>query len=199
MRKYLRKVRFRWTELRLALLTEMQKLFKVIFPLSALLALIGCGDSLDTLNRLAAAGSIHQGAPVTAEVQIQIAATPAKVWSLLIDAPSWPKWQSQIDSVGATGPLTNGSRFWWRTGSTNIHSQVQLFEPERRLSWTGTAFTAKAIHVWKLDSEPDNQTLVTVSESMDGLLMAQFFPSKKLKESDAEWLRALKLAAEQQP
>jgi uncharacterized protein YndB with AHSA1/START domain len=71
---------------------------------------------------------------------------PAKVWAILIDAPSWPKWQKQIESVTAAGPIKSGMTFSWRTGGTNIHSQVQLFEPERRLSWTtGTALTAKAV------------------------------------------------------
>jgi hypothetical protein len=76
---------------------------------------------------------------------------------------------------------------------------VQLFEPERRLSWTGTALTAKAVHVWELKPEPGNQTLLTMKESMDGPWMAKIYPSEKLTEADNEWLLALKRAAEQKP
>jgi hypothetical protein len=121
------------------------------------------------------------------------------VWALLVDAPSWPKWQKQIVSVTATGPIGSGTRFSWSTGGTNIHSQVQLFEPEHRLSWTGTALTAKAVHVWELKPEPGNQTLLTMKESMDGPWMAKIYPSKELAEVDTEWLTALKRAAEGTP
>ena len=119
------------------------------------------------------------------------------MWALLIDAPSWPKWQKEIESVTATGPIRSGISFSWKTGGTNIRSQVQLFEPERRLSWTGTALTAKAIHVWELKPETCNQTLVSVKESMDGPWMAMIYPPRKLTEADTYWLMALKRAAEQ--
>ncbi len=162
----------------------------------SLLALIGCGDSLATLNKLAVAGSIHEDAPVTAHVQLEIAASPARVWGLLVDAPAWPKWQKGIASVDTSDPLTEGKRFRWKTGGTDIKSQVQLFEPERRLSWTGTALTAKAIHLWEFTAEPGGNTLVTVKESMDGPFMVQMYPSEKLADSDTKWLQALKIAAE---
>jgi uncharacterized protein YndB with AHSA1/START domain len=177
----------------------MQKTFAVAVILMGVLALAGCGDSLTQLNRLAAAGAIHEAAPVTTKLQIQIAAPPAKVWDLLVDAPSWPKWHKQIESVTAMGRLADRMRFSWKTGGTSIQSQVQLFEPQRRLSWTGTAFTAKAVHVWELQPAPGNQTLLTMKESMDGPWMAKIYPSQKLAEADTEWLTALKRAAEAAP
>lgn len=175
----------------------MRKALAVASFLVGMLTVEGCGDSLATLNRLAAAGSIHEEAPVTTHLQIQIAAPPAKVWALLTDAPSRPKWQKPIESVTAAGRLASGMRFSWRTGGTNIHSQVQLFEPERRLSWTGTALTAKAAHVWELRPESGNQTLLTMKESMDGPWMAKMYSSQKLTAAGNEWLVALKQAAEQ--
>jgi uncharacterized protein YndB with AHSA1/START domain len=138
----------------------MRRMLTVLGLLFSTLTVFGCGYSLTALNRLAASGSIHDNAPVTTHLQIQIAAPPAKVWALLVDAPSWPKWQKQIESVTAAGPLRSGTQFSWRTGGNKIHSQVQLFEPEHRLSWTGTALTAKAVHVWELEPEPGNQTLL---------------------------------------
>ena len=175
----------------------MQKSLSAALLLSSTLAVVGCGASLDALNRLAASGSIHEDAPVTAHLQVQIAAPVAQVWALLIDARSWPKWNKQIERVAAPGPLGSGTRFTWTTGGTNIHSQVQLCEPEHRLSWTGTALTAKAIHVWVLEPKPGNQTMVTVKESMDGPWMAQLYPSQELATAGSKWLAALKQAAEQ--
>ncbi len=89
-----------------------------------------------------------------------------------------------------------GTRFRWTTGGIEIHSEVHLYEPGRRLSWTGTALGAKAIHVWELVPEDGGRTLVKVSESMDGPLMGLLFPSAKLRETDLAWLMDLKEAAE---
>ncbi len=157
---------------------------------------IACGESVDALNRLARAGRIHESAPVRAEVQMHIAASPGRVWALLIDAPSWPKWNDQIDNVAAPGQLASGTRFAWTTGGTTIRSQVQLFDREHRIGWTGTAFTAKAIHIWELGAAGGGGTLVTVKESMDGPFMEHLFPSRKLVQTDTDWLLSLKHVAE---
>jgi hypothetical protein len=76
---------------------------------------------------------------------------------------------------------------------------VHLLEPDRRLSWTGTAFSARAIHVWELKATPDGGTLVTVKESMNGPLMKLLYSSDKLAASETDWLTALKQAAEKKP
>jgi uncharacterized protein YndB with AHSA1/START domain len=151
------------------------------------------------LQALSAVGAIQQDAPVKATVQMQIAVPPTKVWDLLIDAPSWPSWCPPIESVKAPGALTIGTRFTWRSGGTTIHSEVHLLEPDRRLSWTGTAFSARAIHVWELKATPDGGTLVTVKESMNGPLMKLLYSSDKLAASETGWLTALKQAAEKKP
>ena len=161
-------------------------------------ALIGCGPSMGELSQLSASGSIHQEAPVTAHVSVEIAAPASRVWTLVTDAPSWPTWAPQIESVHSSGPLRRGESFTWKSGGMTIHSQVQLLDPERRLSWTGTAMSAKAVHVWKLTPEPSGATKVTVDESMDGFMLSALYPSEKLVEADKEWLLALKQAAEKQ-
>lgn len=160
------------------------------------LFLTACGKSLTALNQLAASGAIQDDAPVKTQLQIEINAPLEKVWALLVDARSWPKWQPEIESVAITGPLAPGHRFSWKTGGTKIHSQVQLYEPEHRLGWTGTALTAKAVHVWELKEESPERTLVVMKESMDGPRMAKIYPSEQLTEADRSWLAALKKAAE---
>ena len=161
-----------------------------------MLVMSGCGKSLSELNQLSASGAVHQDAPVTAHGSIDVAAPVSRVWMILTDAPSWPSWASQIDSVDSSGALTNGKTFIWKSGGMTIHSQVQLFTPEHRLSWTGTAMSAKAVHVWNLSPMPNGATEVTVDESMDGFMMSALYSSKKLVEADREWLLALKQAAE---
>lgn len=174
----------------------MKKILQFASMLLALLPLSGCGISLSGLNQLAAAGAIDEHAPVTAHVQIKIAAPPEKVWQLLVDAHSWPTWQKDIASVSSSGPLAPGARFVWKTGNTTIHSQVQLFDPPQVLSWTGTALTTRAVHVWEVLPLPGDQTLVIVKESLDGPFVAKLFPSSQLSDADTKWLAALKTAAE---
>ena len=172
---------------------------EMLIPVLLLLILLfsrGCCKSLTVLNHLAASGSIQEDAPVKTYLQVQIDAPPKKVWALLIDVAYWPKWQRDIKSVTVTGPLAIGTRFSWKIGGTNIHSQVQLYEPEHRLGWTGTALTAKAVHIWELKGESPDRTLVIMKESMDGPWMAKIYPSEKLTEADRNWLAALKQAAE---
>jgi uncharacterized protein YndB with AHSA1/START domain len=163
----------------------------------ALFTLTGCGPSLTRLNQLASTGAIHQDAPVLAHVQIDIDAPSARIWSLLVNAQAWPQWDPDITQVSITQPLAPGTRFTWGEGSSTVHSQVQLFEPEQRLGWTGTALTAKAVHQWRLTPEPGGHTLVTIDESMDGPLMARLFSSRQLADSAHDWLVSLKKASEQ--
>ena len=75
----------------------MRKTAAAVLLLLGSMTVAGCGGSLDELNRLAATGSIHEAAPVKAHVQIEIAAPPAGVWALLVDASSWPTWQKNIN------------------------------------------------------------------------------------------------------
>ena len=129
---------------------------------------------------------------------MEVAASLSKVWALLIDAAAWPKWQPGIESVTCDGPLSSGAHFVWKSGGASIQSRVELFEPGRRLGWTGTSLTTKAIHIWELHALPADRTLVVLKESMDGPLMAKIYPSEKLREADRRWLEALKQAAEKE-
>ncbi len=177
----------------------MKRLAAVGACLGFVLMLGGCSHSSRQLQALSAVGAIQQDAPVKARVEMQIAAPPAKVWDLLIDAPNWPRWCPQIESVTAPGELAMGTQFVWKSGGTTIHSEVHLVEPDRRLSWTGISYPARAVHVWELKATPDGGTLVTVKESMTGPLMKWLYPSEKLAASDTTWLSALKQAAEKKP
>ena len=150
----------------------------------------------DKLAELARTGQIDEKASVKAETTARIAAPIATVWLLLVNAQAWPSWNRQIEEVKVAGTLEAGTRFRWKNGSSAIQSQVQLVEPQHRLAWTGTAITAKAIHVWELAPADEGQTQVTVKESMEGFLVKQLFPSDKLMESEKQWLNALKEAAE---
>ncbi len=150
----------------------------------------------DHLDQLARSGNIDENAPVKASLEIAINASPEKVWGLLTDVKNWPGWQRDISKADISGPLQSGTTFSWTAG-TNIRSRIALVQPLEQFAWTGTAYKAKAIHVWKLQSLPGDRTLVKTNESMEGFLLTLFYSSSKLKESDQRWLNYLKAAAEQ--
>jgi hypothetical protein len=149
----------------------------------------------EDLDQLARRGSIQENAPVKASVETTINAAPEKVWGLLTDVKNWPTWHPGITKADISGPIQNGTAFTWTSGA-EIHSQIALVRPVQELAWTGTAFGAKAIHVWTLQRLTGERTLVKTTESMDGFLLTLFYSSKKLQESDQRWLNDLKAAAE---
>jgi hypothetical protein len=87
---------------------------------------------------------------------MQIAASLATVWALLIDAPSWPKWNHQIEKVAASSQLASGTRFAWTTAGTTMHSQVQLLDPEHRVAWTGNRIHGQGYP--RLGTEPGSSS-----------------------------------------
>jgi hypothetical protein len=160
----------------------------------ALLILVMSVD--DHLDQLARSGNIDESAPVRVSLEITINAAPEKVWGLLTDVKSWPRWQRDISKANISGALQSGTAFSWTAG-VNIQSRIALVQPLEQFAWTGTAYKAKAIHVWKLQRLPGDRTLVKTNESMEGFLLTLFYSSSKLKESDQRWLNYLKSAAEQ--
>ncbi len=163
--------------------------------IAALLILV-IAPSDNHLDQLARNGSIQENAPVKASLEITVNASPERVWGLLTDVKNWPRWQRDISKAEISGPLQSGTAFSWNAG-TDIRSRIALVEPLEQFAWTGTAYKAKAIHVWKLRRLPGDRTLVKTNESMEGFLLTMFYSSSKLKESDQRWLNYLKAAAEQ--
>lgn len=152
---------------------------------------------MDRLEKLAANGQIQENATVKASTEITIHASPERVWHLLADIDDWPKWQSTISAANINGPLESSTTFVWTSGGTQIKSRIALARPVTQLAWTGTAYKARAIHVWNLQALPDGDTLVRTIESMDGFMLRLFYSSSDLAKSQRLWLDALKRKAEQ--
>jgi hypothetical protein len=143
--------------------------------------LSGCGGSTD--QSLAGQGAINDGAPVKAQAQNVIDAPAAQVWNILVDIQDWPRWQTDITAVSIKQEPAVGVRFEWSTGQGSIHSRIALFQPQRRLAWTGRLFIFHAIHAWILTPLPDGRTLVQTRESMSGWPIG-LLSRKKLKPDD---------------
>ena len=142
--------------------------------------------------------NIDQTAPMTARKEIFIAAPVEKVWVAQTDIERWPEWQPDVSSVKLDGDLAVGTMFRWKAKGLTLISTIQEMEPERRISWTGTATGMKAAHRWIF--EPDeNGTRAIAEESLSGWLpriMKVFMPAF-LEKSLERSLQTLKNRAEQ--
>jgi hypothetical protein len=76
---------------------------------------------------------------VFAQNNIDIAATPERVWSLLIDCVQWPSWYKHCTDVSMLrgGPLLSAqSKFRFKTLGFYFEPDIETFEPFKMLIWS---------------------------------------------------------------
>jgi hypothetical protein len=140
---------------------------------------------------------IDSTAPAVARGEIDIAAGPEVVWSVLADIDGWPRWNASIASAKLEGELAPGSTFRWKAGPGTITSTLGHVDPPRELGWAGKTFGIKAVHVYRLEQRGDS-THVTSEESWDGLpvRLLRGRMQKTLQKALDEGLPRLKAVAE---
>jgi len=134
------------------------------------------------------------------QAQIQIAATPERVWDLLSTIDRWPTWNALVQTAVLNGPLQPGSVFKWKSKGLTIISTLQEVAPKERLTWTGKAFGTHALHRWEI-LPTDLGILLRTDESFDGWL-PRLMPEtmqRTLEETLPAWLRLIKSEAERNP
>jgi uncharacterized protein YndB with AHSA1/START domain len=169
--------------------------FLQLFSLSSLLA-TACGPSLASMHERAMAGQVQEDAPLRARQSVTIAAPRERVFALLTDFGSWPRWQPNVTKVTPPASVEPGARFTWVNNGSEISSQLAAVKGSELLAWTGSVSTAKAVHVWHLSSPTPETTRVDVEETMDGFLLTWFYGQKDLDAEVARSLANLRKAAE---
>lgn len=141
--------------------------------------------------------SINQNAPVVQSKEIEINATPEKVWAVMSAIDQWSDWNKNIKNPRTLSELAEGSQFKWKNNGSSITSTIHTLEQNRMMGWTGKNFAAKAIHNWYL-TPTEHGTKVSTEESMEGWLMSMM--KKKMNEVLVEdmttWLSQLKAKCE---
>lgn len=112
---------------------------------------------------------------VFAQNSIDIAATPERVWSLLIDCVQWPSWYKHCTDVSMLrgGPLLSAqSKFRFKTLGFYFEPDIETFEPFKMLIWSakGPAGT-RGVHVWYIERKTGGCRVIT-EEAQRGLLLA---------------------------
>ena len=119
------------------------------------------------------------------------------VWSVQTKIDEWSRWNPDISKVNLRGPLSAGTEFHWKSGSSSITSILQEVEPERRITWTGRTLGIRAIHVWTLQ-QTDKGVLVRTEESFEGILVNLLAkPMRRMLRSSLDKaVQALKIECE---
>ena len=77
---------------------------------------------------------VDRDAPAVAKAEIEVAAPPEAVWSLITDVERWPSWNPDVKSVTLDGDFAPGSTFRWKAGPSTIVSTVREVDPPREVA-----------------------------------------------------------------
>jgi len=104
---------------------------------------------------------------------IAIAATPDRIWSLLVAAPDYPRWNSTVTKVEGTIALGQSIKVFAKISPDRAFPvKVSEFEPGRRMVWLGGMpfglFTGT--RVFTLTPNSDGSTQVSMVKTFTGLL-----------------------------
>jgi uncharacterized protein YndB with AHSA1/START domain len=152
------------------------------------------------LEKMSLPSNILPGTAIAAassHAQVEIAASPQRVWSLLSNIDEWPQWNKLVQKAVLRGPLQPDSVFTWKSNGLTVISTLREVTPPQRITWTGKAFGTRAIHTWAIE-ETDHGVVLRTAESFDGWL-PQLMPKamqRMLDESLTAWLASIKAEAE---
>jgi len=137
--------------------------------------------------------------------EVEIDATPERVWLLLTDFPSYPEWNPFIRS--ASGPIAVGGRLKVHiqpsgTSGMTFRPRVLKVEPQRELRWLGRLLVPGLFdgeHVFTLDALGEHRVRFVQREIFKGILVPLLSRSLDRDASRGfdEMNAALKARAEQ--
>ena len=142
-------------------------------------------------------------AVVFAHNAVDVRASPQRVWSLLVDCTSWPRWYkhcSDVSILRGDDVLGSSSKFRFKTLQYYFEPEVVTFEPNRMLIWSakGPAGTSGA-HAWYIDPTLTGCRVIT-EEAQHGFLLRLIRSRARanLLAAHEDWLLSLKALAEAQ-
>ena len=133
--------------------------------------------------------------PIHFTNELEVAASPETIWSLLTDPKAWPSFYPGVQHVEVMDDggdaLELGTRLETNLAGQDVSVSVQEFEPTTRIAWYGgpkASSESKAYHAWIITPTPKGCLLWT-EETMRGPLWIDLAK----KAPDAFWLTHEKL------
>jgi uncharacterized protein YndB with AHSA1/START domain len=134
--------------------------------------------------------------PIHFTNELEVAASPETIWSLLVDPKAWPSFYPGVEHVHLLDgheSLRLGTRFETDLAGQDVLASVPEFEPMTRIAWCGgpkTSEDSKAYHAWIITPTPEGCHLWS-EETMNGPLWIELAK----KAPDAFWRTHEKLLA----
>ena len=134
--------------------------------------------------------------PIHFTNELEVAASPETIWSLLVDPKAWPGFYPGVEHVQLSHgneSLRLGTRLETNLAGQDVLASVEEFEPVTRIAWYGgpkASEDSKAYHAWIITPTPNGCHLWT-EETMRGPLWIELAK----KAPDVFWLTHEKLLA----
>jgi uncharacterized protein YndB with AHSA1/START domain len=107
------------------------------------------------------------------DIEIEIDASPDRVWSVLVDVERWPEWMASYTSVErlSEGPLAVGGEARVRQpGLRAATYTVTGLVPGVEFTWTSTAAGVRTTGRHVVHPRPDGRAALTLSIEQSGIL-----------------------------
>ena len=106
-------------------------------------------------------------------VDIDIRATPQRIWDLLTNASDFPRWNSTVSRIA--GDIAAGAQLELQVPiapNRKFKPKVAEFEPCQRMVWSeGVAPMFKGVRTFSLQPGSDGATRFSMSETLAGLML----------------------------
>ncbi|MFO0490463.1 MAG: SRPBCC family protein [Curvibacter sp.] len=138
------------------------------------------------------------------ETQITIDASVERVWSLLVDFPSYAKWNPFVRSIEGRAEVGQSLNVFIqppRSGGMRFRPIVLVAEPNREFRWKGKLLLSGLFdgeHYFKIEPKPGGGLILHQGELFSGILVPLFRRSLDgaTREGFAAMNAALKREAE---
>jgi uncharacterized protein YndB with AHSA1/START domain len=107
------------------------------------------------------------------DIEIEITASPERVWAVLVDVERWPEWMASYTSVErlGEGPLAVGSEARVRQpGLSAATYTVTGLVPGVEFTWSSTAAGVRTTGRHVILSRPDDRAALALSIEQSGIL-----------------------------
>lgn len=151
------------------------------------------GPSFETLyTEYAMKGILDERAAIKAAGEIDIHAPIDQVWDVLVDLPSWTRFDPNFSDVKLESTVAVGAQASFKIKGFPIRGRFAVVHPHQELTWVGKSLWTNAIDRHLVEARSGHVTRLSIEESLSGVLVPLMFSSARLVKQHQEWLAAMK-------
>lgn len=141
-------------------------------------------------------GRIDEKAASKARDAIDIDADARTVWKVVSDVASWPVFNPIVRDVWLESVVAVDAKARLKLNGFPVELTFAVVEPERELSWVGTALWTRAVDQLSIERTGEHTSRLHLNESLAGVFVPLMTSSRRLHEQHLASLQSFKIAAE---